>query len=70
MLIVGSLFLSLAGNPDRVAQFSSVVDKRLMFFLSFILVLYVTASVVRRLDDIDFLGRRSSREEPSSASLR
>ncbi len=26
-----------------------------MFFLSFVLVLYVTASVIRRLDNIDYL---------------
>ena len=28
-----------------------------MFFLSFILVVFVTASVIRRLDDVDFLAK-------------
>ena len=28
-----------------------------MFFLSFVLVLYLTASVIRRLDNIDFLAK-------------
>ena len=54
-LVVGATFLSLAANPSRVAQFSSEVDKKLMFFLSFVLVLYLTTSVVRRLDTIDYL---------------
>ena len=57
VLIVGSAFGSIISNPDRVAQLSSVVDKKLMFFLSFVLVLYVTAGVVRRLDNIDYLAK-------------
>ncbi len=54
-VIVGSLFASIVANPERVAAFSSVVDKKLMFFLSFVLVLYLTVSVTRRLDNIDYL---------------
>ena len=57
IVIVGSALASIASNPDRVVQFSGVVNKKLMFFLSFILVLYVAASVVRRLDDVDFLAK-------------
>jgi hypothetical protein len=54
-LIVGSVFASIVANPGRVGNVSSVVDKKLMFFLSFVLVLYLTVSVIRRLDNIDFL---------------
>src|SRR5262245_51985174 len=55
ILIVGSAFASIVANPGRVQAVSSEVDKKLMFFLSFVLVLYITASVVRRLDNIDYL---------------
>jgi hypothetical protein len=57
LLILAATFGSLVANPDRVTQLSSFVEKKLMFFLSFILVLYVVASVVRRLDDVDFLAK-------------
>lgn len=57
VLIVGSSVASIVSNPHRVAQLSSVVDKKLMFFLSFVLVLYVTAGVIRRLDSIDYLAK-------------
>jgi O-antigen ligase len=53
--ILGTTFLSLAANPGRVAAFSSEIDKKLMFFLSFLLVIYLTTSVIRRLDNIDYL---------------
>lgn len=56
-LIVGSALASVAANPDRVAALSAIVNKKLMFFLSFVLVLYVAASAVRRLHDIDFLAK-------------
>ena len=56
-LIIVSVFASDAANPGRVGQVSSEVDKRLMFFASFIFILYITASVVRRLDAVDFLAR-------------
>ena len=55
VLIVGSALASIASNPDRVAQLSPEVNKKLMFFLSFVLVLYVTAGVIKRLDDVDLL---------------
>lgn len=54
-LIVGSAFASIVANPERVAQFSSEVNKALMFFLSFVLVLYLISTMIRRLDDVDFL---------------
>jgi O-antigen ligase/polysaccharide polymerase Wzy-like membrane protein len=57
MLLVVAAVGSIIANPDRVALFSSGVVKELMFFLSFILVVFVTASVIRRLDDVDFLAK-------------
>jgi hypothetical protein len=48
---------SVVMNPDRVAPVSAEVEKSLMFFLSFVLVLYVTVSVIRRLDNIDQLAK-------------
>jgi len=56
-IIFGSALLSIAANPDRVSQLSPFVDKKLMFFTSFVLVLYITASVTRRLHDIDHLAK-------------
>ena len=55
LLIFASIVGSLVSNPDRVEQLSSAVQKELMFFISFVLVLYLTASVIRRLDNIDYL---------------
>jgi O-Antigen ligase len=57
ILIVGSAFISIIANPGHVASVSSEVDKKLMFFVSFVLVLYLTASVIRRLDNIDYLAK-------------
>jgi O-antigen ligase len=54
-LIVATALVSIVANPGRVAQLSTEVEKALMFFASFVLVVYLTASVVRRLDEIDFL---------------
>jgi O-antigen ligase len=55
LLIVGSALASVMANPGRVAQFSTEVNKSLMFLLSYVLLVYVIASVVRRHDTIDFL---------------
>jgi hypothetical protein len=55
VLIVSAAVASIVANPARVSAVSSDVNKKLMFFLSFVLVLYLTSSVVRRLDDIDYL---------------
>ena len=57
LLIVGSALGSIAANPDRVEAFSTIVNKKLMFFLSFVLVLYLTASTIRRLADIDYIAK-------------
>jgi O-antigen ligase len=56
-LILGALVASVLANPGRVAESSAEVNKSLMFFLSFVLVLYLTTSVVRRLDEIDYLAK-------------
>jgi len=55
LLIFASIVGSIIANPDRVAELSSPVQKDLTFFLSFVLVLYMTTSVIRRLDNIDYL---------------
>jgi hypothetical protein len=57
LLIVGSAFASVVANPHRVASSSTEVNKALMFLLSFVLVLYLLRSTIRRLDNIDFLTR-------------
>jgi O-antigen ligase len=56
-VILGALIASVLANPGRVAEASTEVNKALMFFISFILVLYLTASVIRRLDEVDFLAK-------------
>ena len=55
-MIVGSSLVSIVANPVRVSQ-SPEVAKSLMFFLSFVLVLYVIVSVIRRLDSVDFVAK-------------
>lgn len=57
VVIVGSVLVSVMANPDRVAPVSSEVNKSLMFFLSFLLVLYLIVSVIRRLDHVDYLAK-------------
>jgi hypothetical protein len=54
-VIVGAAFASIVANPARVAHVSTAVNKGLMFFLSFVLVLFLVASVIRRLEDVDRL---------------
>jgi polysaccharide biosynthesis protein PslJ len=56
-VIAVSLVASVLANPDRVAVASTQVNKALMFFASFIIVLFLTASTIRRLDEIDFLAK-------------
>ena len=53
--IVAASLASIVANPARVAAVSSIVDKKLMFLLSFVFVLYLIASVIRRLDEVDLL---------------
>lgn len=54
-IILVAIIGSIVANPGRVASLSSPVQKDLMFFVSFLLVLYLTASVIRRLDSIEYL---------------
>ena len=56
-VILGALVASVLVNPGRVAAASADVNKSLMFFVSFIFVLYLTASVIRRLDEVEFLAK-------------
>jgi O-antigen ligase len=56
-VIVGGAVASVLANPGRVAGSSTEVNKALMFFLSFILLLYLIASAIRRLDEIEFLAK-------------
>ena len=57
VLILGAAAGSVVMNPDRVAPLSSEVEKSLMFLLSYVLVVYVTVSVIRRLDNVDHLAK-------------
>jgi O-antigen ligase len=54
-LIIFSMFASILANREHVAASSEIVNKSLMFFFSFLLVLWLITSVVRRLDEIDLL---------------
>ena len=56
-VILGAAVASLLANAGRAVESSAQVNKSLMFFLSFILVLYLTASLIRRLDEVDFLAK-------------
>ena len=56
VILVGAV-ASIVVNPGRVAGTSAEVNKQLMFLLSFVVVLYLTVSGVRRLGDVDFLAR-------------
>jgi hypothetical protein len=58
LLIVGGVVGSDIANPGRVTALSSDVAKSLTFFISFVLVLYLISSVVRRLEDVDYLVKR------------
>jgi O-antigen ligase len=56
-VILGAAIASIAVNPGRVADTSAEVNKALMFLLSFVIVLYLTVSSLRRVSDVDFLAR-------------
>ena len=51
---VAVIFSDLA-NHQRVASVQSEVVKKLLFFLSFLIIVYLIASLVRRFEDIDFV---------------
>jgi O-antigen ligase len=55
--ILVATIASIVANAERVAPVSSYVDKKLMFFLSFVLVVYLISSVIRRVEDVDILVR-------------
>jgi polysaccharide biosynthesis protein PslJ len=55
ILITASIVASIVVNPGRVSSVSSDVAKTLTFFISFLLVLYLISSTVRRIVDIEFL---------------
>jgi polysaccharide biosynthesis protein PslJ len=57
LVIAAASLASIVANPARVEQLSPEVNKKLMFFLSFVLVLYVISSVIRRLDNVDYLAK-------------
>jgi O-antigen ligase len=54
-LILGAAIASIVGNPDRIGEASATVNKSLTFFLSFVILLYVLASVIRTQAAIDTL---------------
>jgi polysaccharide biosynthesis protein PslJ len=56
-VILGAAITSMVVNPERVAGASAEVNKQLMFLLSYVVVLYLTVSGVRKLSDVDFLAR-------------
>src|SRR5262245_28228724 len=57
LIILLVTFLSDVANPGRVQTLSTYVLKGQTFFLSFFVVLYLVASVVRTRENLDFLVR-------------
>ena len=55
LLIVLWALASEVANPGRVESLSTYVAKSLTFFLSFVLVYYVTASVIRKRSEVILL---------------
>jgi O-antigen ligase len=55
ILVLGSAVASVVVNPSRVSSVSSDVTKSLMFLVSFVLVLYLFVSTIRRLTDVELL---------------
>lgn len=56
-LAVAAIFASELANPGRVQSLGGEVAKSLTFFLSFVFVFYLTVSVIRSRERIDFLVR-------------
>ena len=54
-LILTCVLASEVANPSRIAAYGSHVLKSLTFFLSFVLVYYLTATTLRRRESLDFL---------------
>jgi hypothetical protein len=55
VLILASACASVVANPGRVSNVSSEVNKSLLFLLSYVLVLYMIVSAIRRFDDVDYV---------------
>ena len=55
VVVIGAVFGSIVVNPGRAGAVSSDVVKSLTFFVSFLLVLYLIASTIRRIADVEFL---------------
>jgi hypothetical protein len=56
-IIVGAMVASIVANPGRVQEASAEVGKSFTFFLSFLLLLYIFSSTIRRLDEVDRLAK-------------
>ena len=56
-LIVATSFASIIVNPAKIALVEADVTKKLTFFASFVLVLYLVVSVIRRVEAADFLAK-------------
>jgi O-antigen ligase len=56
-IIVGAMVASIVANPGRVQEASVEVGKSFTFFLSFLLLLYVFSSTIRRLEEVDRLAK-------------
>ena len=56
-LIVATSFASIIANPTNIALVETDVTKKLTFFATFVLVLYLVVSVVRRTETADFLAK-------------
>jgi polysaccharide biosynthesis protein PslJ len=54
-VFLGAAVMSLVLNPDRVSEVAPVLTKALMFFVSYLVVMYIVPSVIRTLSDIDKL---------------
>ena len=52
-----AVLLSEVANHARVAAIQSYVVKQLLFLLSFLVVVYLIVSVVRRFQDVDYVAR-------------
>ncbi len=55
ILYIFIIYVSLLANTQRVGTVSGEVYKKLAFFASFFIILYLVSSVVRRARDIEFI---------------
>jgi hypothetical protein len=57
LVFATAVILSEVANHARVVLIQSYVIKQLLFLLSFLVVVYLIVSVVRRFEDVDFVAR-------------